>query len=114
MAGKMTNLRNSWLIALCLGTAVMFFAQVMLCAADDAGLVPCSQTASQNDRSSVPEKSGEILDSHDCHCGSHTSLLLLAETAYLGGEFQNHAFFDKNDFVPEAPVHEIDYPPQLS
>lgn len=110
----MANLRKSWLTALCLSTAVMFFGQIMLCFADEAGLVPCTQTANQSDRDSGPATSGEAPITHCCHCTSHTPLLTPDSASIFGGDMMTVAFFDKADFAPEGSAREIDYPPQLS
>jgi hypothetical protein len=111
----MANLRKSWLTALCWGTAVMFFGRVMLCCANEAGLVSCAQTASQNDRGSSPATSGQTPITHCSHCPSHTPLLTPDSALSLGGDdILNLAFFDKADFPPEGLAREIDYPPQLS
>lgn len=110
----MAKLHKSWLMALGLGTAFMFFAQVLWCAADDTGMVSCSQTSSQNDRGSLPATSGENPVEHNCHCLSHASLLPAAMASGFTCDTRSRTFFDRNDFAPEAPVAEIEYPPQLS
>lgn len=108
----MAKLHKSWLMALGLGTAFMFFAQVLWCAADDAGLVSCSQKAAQNDRSPAP--SGDNPVEHECHCLSHTSLLPSVLASAFASDTRSRSFFERRDFAPEAPVAEIEYPPQLS
>lgn len=109
----MANLRKYWLAALCLSTAIMFFGQVALCSAEEAGLISCVQTTGQDD-GSAPAKSGETPITHVCHCMSHTPLLSPASESIFESEIVAVAYFDSSDFVPEGPAREIDYPPQLS
>jgi len=113
MAGDMTSMRKSWLIALCLGTVAMFFSHIMLSAADEAGLLPCAQIASQNDRGASPMTSSELPSAHCCGCSSDVSFLS-SDLPAFHRNIQCVTFFARNDSAPEAPVYEIEYPPQLS
>jgi len=109
----MAILRKYWLTVLCLSTTVMFFAQVMLCASDEAGLISCAQTTGQDDGSSSA-KSGKMPIVHSCHCISHTSLFLPGSESISNGDVVAVTYFDRSSFAPEGLAREIDYPPQLS
>ena len=56
-------------------------------------------------------------DGTDFSCGnclSHSYVLALDVTLAPGCDLSLHTFFSKNDSAPDAPVSEIDLPPQLS
>lgn len=110
----MLSPRKSWLAVLCLSTAIFFFAQMMLCFAEDAGIVSCVQAVSQNDDGSNPATSGQVPMTHGCYCASHVSLFAAASASPFDCTALTGTFFDRDDFAPEGPIRKIDHPPQLS
>ncbi len=109
----MVNRSKSWLAALCLSTAALFFAQVMLCSADETGMISCVQDGN-SDEGSPPGKCGETPATHSCHCTAHASILPWDSESVFGVKKRDFVYFEKSDFVPEGSAREIDYPPRLS
>jgi hypothetical protein len=99
-------------MAFCLVTAFMFFAQIMLCAADDAGLVTCQEHTvgcSHHDSTSSDVPAG-----HDC-CDAHSaSVFASGHGLIVAYKLITGDVFTTDDRAPEEPVYTIEYPPQLS
>lgn len=115
---KMAILCKSWWAALCLSAAVLFFTQTAFCFAEDARIVACEtssyQTTFQNGKNPGSKTPATANNHCCCHCVSHSSLITSASTGVFIGDMLVGLFFDTDDFIPDVPVREIDYPPQLS
>jgi hypothetical protein len=110
----MSNPRKSWLFTLCVGTVVIFFAQTMLCFADDAGIIPCAHQSAQHDAGSSQQSSGGDPITHCGHSHSHELLLVVDSAGLVVPDLLAGVSFNANGLMPESPVREIEYPPQLS
>lgn len=102
------------LLALCLGTLVVFFVSSMACFADEVGAIPCFQSEfsecsdQEHDHASQPEA-----DCDGCLCNQNTLLLknVTSVVIMMPAEFP---FLLPFGLLPEEPVYDIEYPPQLS
>lgn len=85
---------------------VAFSLQTTVCYAEHAGIIPCHE---QGNNPQTPADDG--IKIHCCHFSSTAILLdtVAVCAADLPTDLSYHAF---NRGVPEAPVREIDYPPQ--
>lgn len=101
------------LLALCLGTMLVFFAQSMMCFAQEIGAVPCCSQIEQEHTTGSDHQHESSTSDSCCMCYHGTimpveaadlSCEILAATVSVGPE----------KIVPDGPVYEIDYPPQLS
>lgn len=88
---------------------LMLLAHSTLCFVEHTGFLACSNSVEQTPSSD----SSEPMESEDC-CHAHSHGL----AAYDGGRgYLTHAISlsaKPDRGVPEAPIREIDYPPQLS
>lgn len=108
----MAKLHKSWLMAFCLGTVFMFFAQIMLCAADDAGLVTCVDRTT--DHSQQGASTSDAPTGHDC-CDAHSASVFASDHGLtVAHKLVAGGVFTTDDQMPEEPVYTIEYPPQLS
>jgi hypothetical protein len=85
-----------------------FLLQTSACFAEAAGSHPCH---AQDGDSSTP-KSTTFGDTHCCH--SEFSALISQPVAVAPLSFREIDYHLRDFGVPEGPVEEIDYPPQLS
>ena len=100
------------LLALCLGTVLVFFAQSMFCFAEHAGLVPCGAHTEQHES---PEPAQSNTSPSDCcHTHSHGAVLIADTVSLLFGDGLTDQVKTFDDTVPDGAVREIDLPPQLS
>ncbi|HEY5894625.1 MAG TPA: hypothetical protein VIT91_15495 [Chthoniobacterales bacterium] len=108
--------QKTWLATLCLGMALLFCAQVMVCFADDTGVWGCCKAAAQHDRDDSTAGGNSHDASHASHCcHSHVhSAMLTAESPLIAGRVPSGLVFGFSDSPSEGPVPEIDLPPQLS
>ena len=103
--------RKNWIAVLCLGTALAFFGQMMLCYADRYGIVPCCDSDYSEHRHD-PSPSDTSSQANCCHS---SSTLIITELAGLPTRPSVVGLaFQTDDSAPEGRVHKIDYPPQLS
>ena len=108
----MAKLHKSWLMAFCLGTAFLFLAQIMLCAADDAGLVTCCERTAACSHHDSP--ASDIPAGHDC-CDAHSASIFASDHGLIvAHRVVTGDVFTTDDQAPEEPVYTIEYPPQLS
>jgi hypothetical protein len=102
--------RKNRLLALCLGTVLVFFAQSMFCFADQLGMASCcggDHAEHQNTSSSD--------GSFPASCCQHGSALVVQDLPGLPvRHFSIGVIFQADDIAPDGPVQKIDYPPQLS
>jgi hypothetical protein len=104
-------IRKNRLPALCLGAILLFFAQSMLCFAEHAGLAQCPAGQHQ-DCGGSDEQSQDSPSC--CHTHSHNALVIAGSIRLPIGDLRADLCVKPDDAVPDGPVHEIDYPPQLS
>lgn len=84
-----------------------FFWQTTACFAEHAGLITChEQTCGTN----VP--ADDETQAHPCHSAS-TAVLLENFPAVSSAAFGEIAYHATGLGVPDAPIREIEYPPQL-
>lgn len=87
--------------------------QTGICAIERAGIVSCAGQSAAHDESSS-ETDGQSSPNHCCHALCHSSFVT-TETMSVGFFHEPSAGFDTfQDIIPDGPVREIDYPPQLS
>jgi hypothetical protein len=103
--------RNNRLLALCLGTVLVFFAQSIFCFAEHAGLIQCADEVEQHQSAGCSEQQS---NPHCCHVHCHGAAIAAYAVAVPGAGFLGQISLNPDPTAPDAPVHEIDYPPQLS
>lgn len=109
----MTKTCKNRLLALCLGTVFVFFAQSMLCFAEHAGLVQCP-TEQQHQNAGSSDEKGQTTPSHCCHTHSQGALVVVDSAGFPIGDLFTDLCVKPDDAAPDGPVREIDLPPQLS
>jgi hypothetical protein len=102
--------RKNQLLALCLGTVLVFFAQSMFCFAKHAGLVRCGIHTEQHQN---PGDSDQESQSPQSECFPVYLATIDADTVSVGDVLID-LVLKSDDAVPDSPVRDIDYPPQLS
>jgi hypothetical protein len=105
--------RKNQLLALCVGTVLVFFAQSMFCFAEQAGLVRCGSHAEQH-QSAGDSAQSTTSPSDCCHTHSHGAVVIVDTVSLLVGDVLTDLVLKSDNTVPDSPVREIDYPPQLS
>ena len=105
-------------ILLALVVAAMF-GQSVVCFAENANLLSCIHESRQNcdeASSGQSDQSPDEGESGGCkHLGCHELISVSAEQTFVViFEKYPEAYFSLKFFVPDSPVSEIDYPPQLS
>ena len=100
------------LLALCLGTVLIFVAQSMFCFATHAGLVRCGIHTEQHSGDSGQQSQSP--QSECCPMHSHTAVVTIDAVTVPIGDVLADLVLKSDDTVPDSPVREIDYPPQLS
>lgn len=105
--------RKNWIAVLCISTALAFFGEMMLCFADQAGIVPCCDS---NDSEHRHDASPSDTSSQANCCLTHSgSALIITDLARLPTQFSAVGIaFQTNDSAPDGWGHKIDHPPQLS
>lgn len=105
---------------LLLVVAVLAIAgQSVVCFAENAGLLSCVHEARQNcddSNSNTSDQSSDQSDSGGCkHLGCHKPFSISGvQTFVVMSDKYPEAYLSLKSFVPDSPVSEIDYPPQLS
>ncbi|HEY5707229.1 MAG TPA: hypothetical protein VIS96_16845 [Terrimicrobiaceae bacterium] len=106
----MATTRKNRPLALCLGTVLIFLAQSMFCFAEHAGLIPCPTEQHQDG-----DRSDDQRNAPSCsHVHSHGALVIAETVGVLVGDPFTDLCLRFDDGVPDGPVREIEYPPQLS
>lgn len=103
--------RKNWLFAVCLGTALVFFAQSMFCFAEDAEVIRCAEGAEQH------QGAGSCQEQSNAHCGyAHCHGAVITTHAFDLWAISLHGKISLNPdtLVPDGPVRDIEHPPQLS
>lgn len=95
------------LLALCVGTILVFFAQSMFSFSEHAGLVRCVADFEHQSAAGSEEPS----DADCCHIDS-SGLGAKVIGVPIAGLFGMISVRDAT--APDGPVRDIDYPPQLS
>lgn len=87
--------------------------QSVVCLAENADLLPCSH---ENSSSSESDQSPEKRDSGGCKHPGCQKLVSIPQTqaSMMALDRRPAAYFAVLSLLPDAPVSEIDYPPQLS
>jgi hypothetical protein len=105
---------NNRLLALCLGTILVVFAQSMFCFAEHAGFIQCVADAEQHQGASSSEQESQNVPTHCCHTHS-PSVAVTANSVAIHFERLIGNVLEKPDrALPDGAVREIEYPPQLS
>ena len=109
----MTVARKSPLLAQCLGTILVFFAQSMFCFAKQAEFVSCGVHTEQSEN---PGDSDQQSPSSQAECcpHSHNALVTVDPVGVPIEDVLSDLVLKSDDTVPDSPVREIDHPPQLS
>jgi len=98
---------------LALAVIVAFSAQTMRCYAEDAALVVCAHPHTDGDDAGHDEGDGATPCSSACHV-HHGTLAVLIESAHLAALHTLSMRLHLAEVpMPDAPVREVDYPPQL-
>ena len=95
------------------------FGQSVVCFAENADLLSCIHEARQNcdeASSGQSDQSPDEGESGGCqHLGCHKLISVSAlQTFVVISDKYPATYFSLKSFVPDSPVSEIDYPPQLS
>jgi hypothetical protein len=107
----MTSSRTNRLLALCVGTILVFFAQSMFCFAEHTGLIRCVADVEHHQSADSSEQQS---NTHCCHAHSHSAMIAAqAGSVPVGGLFGKISLSPEAT-APDGPVRDIDYPPQLS
>ena len=101
---------------LCLGTAFLFLANLCLCGVEATGMLACvADSAAHADTPSPLTGDGAAPGEHCDDCHTHSPLAFAFSAKSLAVDFSASARVRHIDeFAPDGPVREIDYPPQLS
>jgi hypothetical protein len=102
------------LLALCFGTVLVFFAQSMFCFAKHAGLVRCGIHAEQHQNCGDSGQQSQNPQVECCPMHSHTAVVPIDAVTVSIGDVLTDLILSSDSTVPDSPVREIDYPPQLS
>lgn len=107
--------RKNGLLALCLGTMFVFFAQSMLCFAQEIGALPCCDQAEQTESPDGDHKheSAPSSECSGCVC-FHGTVMPGEYSAFSFGNPCTIVLLRPDETAPDGPVYEIEYPPQLS
>jgi len=107
--------RKNGLLALCLGTVLIFFAQSMLCFAQEIGALPCCDQAEQTES---PDGGHKHDSAPSSGCGGcvcfHGTVMPGEDPAFSSGSSVAVVSLRPDETAPDGPVYEIEYPPQLS
>lgn len=106
--------RKNQLLALCLGTVFVFFAQSMFCFVKHAGLVRCGIHTEQHQNPGDSSQQSQSPQSECCPMHSHAAVLAIDAVGVSIGDVLTDLVLKSDTTVPDSPVREIDYPPQLS
>lgn len=105
--------RKNQLLALCLGTVLVFFAQSMMCFAKEIGILPCCVQVEQHQSAGGDHQQSPSSSDYCCACFLGT--IMPAEGTDLSCETSSVTVSVRpDDAAPDSPVYEIEYPPQLS
>lgn len=99
------------LLALCLGTILVFFAQSMFCFAEHTGLIQCADDVEQHQSAGSSEQQS---NAHCCHTHSHGAMIAAHAIGVPVGGLLGKISLRPEATAPDSPVRDIDYPPQLS
>lgn len=113
------NSANFWKLPLLVAALAVFTGQTFLCHAENAGLILCVYALDQ-DCEEAPERSGEPskespvngCQNAGCHSPIFAPERLVIAVLILDHHPDEYSAVDQ--ILPESPVSEIDYPPQLS
>ena len=99
------------LVALCVGTVLVFFAQSMFCFAAHTGLIQCMSDVEQHESSDTSEQQN---NPHCGHAHSHGAMIVADAAGISVGDLLGGISLTPEATAPDGPVRDIDYPPQLS
>ena len=103
--------RKNRLLAVCLGTILVFFAQSMFCFAENTGLIRCAGEVEQHQSAGCSEQEG---NAHCCHAHSHVAAIAADTVGIPLARLLGRVALKADATAPDGPVRDIDYPPQLS
>ena len=106
--------RKQWMLALALGAVAIVLLQTGMCALECSGVLACTEQSSAHNGPS-PDTDNSSSTDHCCHGNCRISFVAL-ETMNVIPQLPQPSsrFATFQDVIPDAPVREIDYPPQLS
>jgi len=99
------------LLALCVGTVFVFFAQSMFCFAEHTCLIQCGAEVEQHESTGTSEQQS---NPHCCHTHSHGAMIIAYAVGVPVGDLLGNICVKPEVNAPDGPVREIDHPPQLS
>jgi hypothetical protein len=109
----MYSFRTPWMLALALGAVFFVVLQTGICALECAGVLVCVEQSDDHGEPS-PESENLPSTSHCCHGNCHKSFVVVEAIDVEFSPQPSSRFAILQDAIPDAPVREIDYPPQLS
>lgn len=109
----MALFRTHWMLALALSAVAIVALQTGICALECSGVLACTEQSSAHDGPS-PETDNRPSQSHCCHSNCHSNFVALEVMGVVLFPQSSSRFATLQDIIPDAPVREIDYPPQLS
>lgn len=115
----LTASANIWKFALFVTALAVFVNQTFICHAENAGLIPCVHAADQG-CAEAPEPSGEPSNESPvdgcqkagCHKPVYAPEPWVMAILIPDRHLETYTLADQ--ILPESPVAEIEYPPQLS
>ncbi len=93
---------------------LVLLGQSVSCMAEHAGLAPCAVHVEENHDAGGADQDGQSTPSNCCQTHSHSAVVALDPAGIPRDDLLVGLAPGSSDAVPDGPVHEIDYPPQLS
>lgn len=99
------------LLALCVGTILVFFAESKFCFAERIGLIQCMSDVEQHQSAGTSEQQS---NPHYCQTHSDGATIIAYAVGVPAGDLLGNICAKREATAPEGPVRDIDHPPQLS
>ena len=109
----MVFFRTRWMLALALSAVAIVVLQTGICALECRGVLACTEQSSSHD-GPLSDTNDRPSQSHCCHSNCHSNFVALEVMSVVLFPQSSSRFTILQDILPDAPVREIDYPPQLS
>ena len=106
----MRRVGKNRLLALCVGTILVFFAQLMFCSPGHTELTQCIADVEPHQSASSEQQS----HAHCCATHSHGAVIAARAVGVPVGALLGKISLRAEATAPDGPIHDIDYPPQLS
>jgi hypothetical protein len=101
------------MLALALSAVAIVVLQTGICALECSGVLACTEQSSSHD-GPLSDTDDLPSQSHCCHTNCHSNFVAPDVMGVVLFSHSSSRFAILQDILPDAPVREIDYPPQLS